>query len=81
MKLHNRSNRGQGMVEYIIIVVVVGIFCIGIFMALGKGVQRQTQVATDKLTGELTHDSTDDFTDVDARTSAETDRDNLMTGG
>lgn len=55
--LLSRSNRAQGMVEYIIIVVVVGIFCIGIFMALGRGVQEQVGHSTEKLVGAKTHNA------------------------
>jgi Flp pilus assembly pilin Flp len=78
--LTSRKNRGQGMVEYIIIVVVVGIFCIGIFMALGKGVQAQVGHATSKLVGTTVHDKKIDSADVDQRVQTETKRKNLMKG-
>ena len=74
------QRRGQGMVEYIIIVVVVGIFCIGIFMALGKGVQSQVAQSTQKLTGSTVHDAELDSTDVINRVENEQFRQNLMKG-
>jgi hypothetical protein len=78
--LLTRKSRAQGMVEYIIIVVVVGIFCIGIFMALGKGVQSQVGISTEKLTGLQTHNATLDTSDVSTRVSTETARTNTMKG-
>lgn len=54
--IHHR-NRAQGMVEYIIIIVVVGIFCIGIFMVMGRGVQEQVGHTTEKLVGAKTHNA------------------------
>jgi len=47
----HRSRRAQGMTEYIIIVVVVAIFCIGIYSLFGQGITLQGSVATAKLTG------------------------------
>jgi Flp pilus assembly pilin Flp len=78
MKLTN-NRRGQGMVEYIIIVVVVGIFCIGIFMALGKSVQSQVGAATQKMVGSITHDAQLEDYGADGRVQAEKARENLMT--
>jgi len=78
MNLINNNRRGQGMVEYIIIVVVVGIFCIGIFMALGKGVQTQVATSTNKLVGTMNHDDAVLNLGVDARVNTETARSNKM---
>ena len=77
-----RKNRksGQAMVEYIIIVVVVGVFCIGIFMALGKGVESQVGQATSKLVGSKDYDKKIVNTDTDTRVDKERNRKNLMTG-
>jgi hypothetical protein len=68
------------MVEYIIIVVVVGIFCIGIFMAMGKGVQAQVGRSTVKLTGAVAHDSALSGASVEGRVTSEKNRKNLMKG-
>jgi len=76
----NNNRRGQGMVEYIIIVVVVGIFCIGIFMALGKGVQSQVAQSTQKLTGATAHNTALNNTNTTQRVTTENGRANLMTG-
>lgn len=78
MNIRN-TRRGQGMVEYIIIVVVVGIFCIGIFMALGKGVQAQVATSTQKLVGSVEHDAALDDLGTDGRVGAEAGRANKMT--
>jgi len=71
------------MVEYIVIIVVVGIFCIGMFMMLGKGVQSQTGFSTNKLTGATVHnDHLANYTGgtITPRVDAENARQNLMTG-
>lgn len=69
------------MVEYIIIVVVIGIFCIGIFMAMGKSIQAQAALTTQKMVGSRTHDSALFALDVNARVFMEKNRTNLMTHG
>lgn len=75
------SRRGQGMVEYIIIVIVIGVFCIGIFMAMGKGIQSQAALTTQKMVGSRSHDSALFALDVNARVFMEKNRANAMTHG
>lgn len=79
LKSNAKPRHGQGMVEYIIIVIVIGVFCIGIFMAMGKSVQSQTGISTQKLVGSVTHDSPLIAIDVNARVMMEKTRQNLMT--
>jgi hypothetical protein len=67
------------MVEYIIIVIVIGVFCIGIFMAMGKSVQAQTAISTQKMVGSVAHDDALVAMDVQGRVMMEKTRQNLMT--
>ncbi|MBS0417481.1 MAG: pilus assembly protein [Proteobacteria bacterium] len=51
LKAGNRRQTGQGMVEYIIIVALVGIGAAGVFGAFGSTVQSQMAGITNGLAG------------------------------
>ncbi len=50
--LSRRSNRGQGMTEYIIIVSLIAIASIGIVTLFGDNIRRLFGMASDSLTGD-----------------------------
>lgn len=54
MKAQNlqKSQRGQGMTEYIIIVALIAIAAIGVYKAFGNIVRSQTSVAASSLAGQ-----------------------------
>lgn len=47
-----RSQRGQGMTEYIIIVALIAVAAIGVYQAFGDVVRGQTSVAASQLAGQ-----------------------------
>lgn len=47
-----RSQRGQGMTEYIIIVALIAIAAIGVYTAFGKTVRGQMGLMTSELAGQ-----------------------------
>ncbi|MBN1517552.1 hypothetical protein JXA32_13400 [Candidatus Sumerlaeota bacterium] len=46
-----KARRGQGMTEYVIIVALIAIFCIGIFTLFGHQIQQTTASIINKLGG------------------------------
>ena len=53
MTLNNRFNRkrGQGMTEYVIVVALIAIFCIGIMTLFGHQIRNTTSSIINKLSG------------------------------
>lgn len=51
MKLSKRSQRGQGMTEYIIIVALIAIAAIATYQFFGKTVRNQTAAIANELAG------------------------------
>jgi Tfp pilus assembly protein PilE len=49
-----KSQRGQGMTEYIIVVALVAIAAIGVYTAFGKTVRGQMAVTAQALAGNAT---------------------------
>lgn len=50
MKKILMNNRGQGVMEYMIITSLVGIICITAVKALGSRVQKRLEQASDQIT-------------------------------
>jgi len=48
----NKNVKGQGMVEYIIIVALIAIAAIGVYSQFGKGVRSQMAGMTQELSGQ-----------------------------
>jgi len=48
---HFASRRGQSMTEYVIIVGLIAIFCIGIFTLFGHQIQQTVASIINKLSG------------------------------
>jgi Flp pilus assembly pilin Flp len=51
-RLSLKSQRGQGMTEYIIIVALIAIGAVGVYTALGDVVRGQTSIAASTLAGQ-----------------------------
>ena len=51
-KIHPRSQLGQGMTEYIIIVALVAVAAIGVYQYLGQVLRSQTAAIAKELAGE-----------------------------
>jgi Flp pilus assembly pilin Flp len=54
---HCRSQSGQGMTEYIIIVALVAIAAIGVYTAFGKTLRGQMAVTAQSLAGNTASDA------------------------
>ena len=50
-QFHRSRRRGQGMTEYVIIVGLIAIFCIGIFTLFGNQIRDTTSSIINKLSG------------------------------
>ena len=48
---HGSRRRGQSMTEYVIIVGLIAIFCIGIFTLFGRQIRDTTSSIINKLSG------------------------------
>jgi type II secretory pathway pseudopilin PulG len=66
---------------YLVVFLVAGIVLLGLFMALGKGVQAQVATSTQKLVGSVEHDAALDDLGTDGRVYASSGRANKMTTG
>ena len=51
-RIQFKTQRGQGMTEYIIIVALIAIAAIGVYQAFGDVVRGQTSVAASTLAGQ-----------------------------
>ncbi|MGV7209617.1 Flp family type IVb pilin [Oxalobacteraceae bacterium A2-2] len=51
-RLSLKSQRGQGMTEYIIIVALIAIGAVGVYTAFGDVVRGQTSIAASTLAGQ-----------------------------
>ncbi|HUI60945.1 MAG TPA: hypothetical protein VLX90_12010 [Steroidobacteraceae bacterium] len=73
-----RSQRGQGMTEYIIIVALVAIGAIGVYNLFGKTVREQTSAMAFGLAGNNTQSTTHSTTAGTDATNAGTQADNTQ---
>jgi Flp pilus assembly pilin Flp len=48
------NQKGQGMLEYIILTGLIGIFCLATFKSLGKSLKTRVKNINTKITKELT---------------------------
>lgn len=62
-----RESKGQGMVEYIIIVALIAISAIGVFSLFGKGIRGQMGEMTAELSGQNQNNTTAKNAATDAR--------------
>ena len=60
MKTMRRSQRGQGMTEYIIIVAMIAIAAIAVYQYFGQTVRNQTAAIAQELAGEDGKSARDD---------------------
>lgn len=51
MKIHVLKNRGQGMMEYIIIVAMIAVAAIGVYSLFGQTVRNQTAGMANEVAG------------------------------
>jgi Flp pilus assembly pilin Flp len=54
MKRMKMNQKGQGMLEYIILTGLIGIFCLATFKSLGKSMKTRVKNINSKITEELT---------------------------
>lgn len=60
-----KAEKGQGMVEYIIIVALIAIAAIGVYSQFGKSIRGQVGMITQELSGEsATTDNVDNARDA-----------------
>lgn len=48
------NQKGQGMLEYIILTGLVGIFCLAAFKAMGQRLKKRVEQINDKIVNEIT---------------------------
>jgi Flp pilus assembly pilin Flp len=73
MKHIVKNQKGQGMVEYIIIVALIAIAAIGVYSQFGKGVRSQMAGMTQELSGTSADVSDAQAAATKAKTLAETE--------
>jgi len=54
MKFLKLNQKGQGMLEYIILTGLIGIFCLATFKSMGKSLKTRIGHINKKITQELT---------------------------
>lgn len=56
MKFRNemKNQKGQGMLEYVILTGLIGIFCLTVFKTMGKSLKTRMNNINKKITKELT---------------------------
>ncbi len=69
-----RSQQGQGMTEYIIVVALIAIAAIGVYTAFGKTVRGQMAVTAQALAGKSTSDARSETTDAGDDAVAQAER-------
>lgn len=52
----NRQQRGQGMMEYIIIVAMIAVAAIGVYSMFGKSIRNQTAGMANEIAGKKADD-------------------------
>tara|TARA_Y100001936_G_scaffold252050_1_gene310236 strand:+ start:985 stop:1155 length:171 start_codon:yes stop_codon:yes gene_type:complete len=48
-----RNQKGQGMLEYVILTGLVGIFCLAAFKSMGKHIKTRVQNMNEKIVEEI----------------------------
>ena len=54
MRKHISNQKGQGMLEYIILTGLVGIFCLAAFKAMGQRLKKRVEQINEKIVSEIT---------------------------
>jgi Flp pilus assembly pilin Flp len=69
-----RSQQGQGMTEYIIVVALIAIAAIGVYTAFGKTVRGQMAVTAQALAGNSAGDARSEVNDAGEDATAQAER-------
>jgi Flp pilus assembly pilin Flp len=52
MRSSRKSQRGQGMTEYIVIVALIGVAAIGVYQLFGNTIRNQTAAMANEISGQ-----------------------------
>jgi len=63
-----RNNKGQAMVEYIIIVVLIAITLIVLFTKFGKGIAENLTGATNAISSDVGNEANEEYGKLDDQT-------------
>jgi len=63
-----RNNKGQAMVEYIIIVVLIAVTLIVLFTKFGKGIAENLTGATNAISSDVGREAQDAYSTIDENT-------------